>query len=48
MRLRDNGESVALVGGEREERGSFKQTFDHVIRRWREICGQCLRITVVS
>jgi putative ATP-binding cassette transporter len=47
-RLRENGESIALLGGEPEERNSLSVALGHVITRWRDICGQYLRTTVVS
>lgn len=47
-RVRENGESIALLGGEPEERNSLSGTLDRVIMRWRETCGQYLRTTSVS
>jgi putative ATP-binding cassette transporter len=47
-RLRENGESIALLGGEPEERSSLSEALGHVIRQWRGMCGQYLRTTVVS
>jgi putative ATP-binding cassette transporter len=47
-RLRENGESIALLGGEPEERNSLSVALGHVIMRWQAICGQYLRTTVVS
>jgi putative ATP-binding cassette transporter len=47
-RLRENGESIALLGGEPEERNALGDAIDRVIARWRDMCGQYLRTTVVS
>ena len=47
-RLRENGESIALLGGEAEERASLRLSLGRVIARWREMCGQYMRTTVVS
>ena len=47
-RLRENGESIALLGGEPEERSGLSVALGNVIARWRELCGQYLRTTVVS
>jgi putative ATP-binding cassette transporter len=46
-RLRENGESIALLGGETEERAGLDQTFATVRRRWRELMRQYMRTTVV-
>lgn len=47
-RLRENGESIALLGGEPEERNALGSALARVIARWREMCGQYMRTTVVS
>ena len=47
-RLRENGESIALLGGEDEERTGLDAAFATVLRRWREVLGQWRRTTVVS
>jgi vitamin B12/bleomycin/antimicrobial peptide transport system ATP-binding/permease protein len=47
-RLRENGESIALLGGEPEERSGLSIALGHVIMQWRALCGQYLRTTVVS
>ncbi|MBX3498025.1 MAG: ABC transporter ATP-binding protein/permease [Alphaproteobacteria bacterium] len=47
-RVRENGESIALLGGEAEERAGLQRHFTKALRRWREICGQHMRTTVVS
>src|SRR5262249_17345228 len=47
-RLRENGESIALLGGEDEERTGLDAAFRTVRGRWREVLGQWLRTSVVS
>jgi putative ATP-binding cassette transporter len=47
-RLRENGESIALLGGEDEERTGLDAAFARVLRRWRDVLGQWRRTTVVS
>lgn len=47
-RVRENGESIALLGGEPEERSSLSGALGRVIVRWKETCGQYLRTTSVS
>jgi putative ATP-binding cassette transporter len=47
-RVRENGESIALLGGEQEERSGLDQSLRKVLRQWREMCGQHMRTTVVS
>jgi vitamin B12/bleomycin/antimicrobial peptide transport system ATP-binding/permease protein len=47
-RLRENGESIALLGGEPEERSGLSIALGNVIMQWRALCGQYLRTTVVS
>lgn len=47
-RLRENGESIALLGGEPEERSGLSIALGHVIMQWRALCGQYMRTTVVS
>ena len=47
-RLRENGESIAVLGGEDEERSAIDRSLATVLRRWREICIQTMRTTVVS
>ncbi|RDI58596.1 ABC transporter ATP-binding protein/permease [Microvirga subterranea] len=47
-RLRENGESIALLGGEPEERSGLSIALGNVIMQWRELCGQYMRTTVVS
>ena len=47
-RLRENGESIALFGGEEEERAGIDRTFGTVLRQWARLAGQHMRTTVVS
>ncbi|ANW05077.1 ABC transporter ATP-binding protein/permease [Bradyrhizobium icense] len=47
-RVRENGESIALLGGEEEERGGINKTFSKVLRQWARLAGQHMRTTFVS
>ena len=47
-RLRENGESIAVLGGEEEERNTVDGALTNVLRRWRDICIQTMRTTIVS
>jgi putative ATP-binding cassette transporter len=47
-RVRENGESIALLGGEEEERSAIDKSFTKVIRQWAYLAGQHMRTTVVS
>src|ERR1700716_2918909 len=47
-RLRDNGESIALIRGEEEERAGLDRSFRKVIAAWRAIAVQNMKTTVVS
>jgi putative ATP-binding cassette transporter len=47
-RVRENGESIALLGGEDEERDGIDKTFGHVLRQWTRLAGQYMRTTLVS
>ena len=47
-RLRENGESIALLGGEKEERDELKRNFQGVLESWRLIMGQWMRTNFVS
>ncbi|WFU17082.1 ABC transporter ATP-binding protein/permease [Bradyrhizobium sp. CB3481] len=47
-RLRENGESIALLGGEEEERDGIDKTFSKVLRQWARLAGQHMRTTLVS
>jgi len=47
-RVRENGESIALLGGEEEERDGIDKTFAKVLRQWSRLAGQHMRTTLVS
>ena len=47
-RLRENGESIALLGGETEERAGLDGAFTTVRKRWYEMMMQYFRTTIVS
>lgn len=47
-RLRENGESIALLGGEDEERAGLDKALGKVLRAWRDLAVQHMRTTVVS
>src|SRR6202045_4274124 len=47
-RVRENGESIALLGGEQEERDGINRTFAGVLRQWARLAGQHMRTTLVS
>jgi putative ATP-binding cassette transporter len=47
-RLRENGESIAIIQGEPEERAGVDRALRQVLRTWRRICFQTMKTTVVS
>jgi putative ATP-binding cassette transporter len=47
-RLRENGESIALLGGEKEERAGLTRDFKALLESWRMVMGQWMRTTFVS
>jgi putative ATP-binding cassette transporter len=47
-RVRENGESIALLGGEDEEREGIDKSLRKVLKQWALLCGQHMRTTVVS
>jgi vitamin B12/bleomycin/antimicrobial peptide transport system ATP-binding/permease protein len=47
-RLRENGEGIALLKGEDEERRGVDESFKTVLRTWRDVCIQSMRTTIVS
>ena len=47
-RVRENGESIALLGGEEEERSGIDKTFAHVLKQWALLTGQHMRTALVS
>lgn len=48
QRVRENGESIALLGGEKEERAGLDRSFAGALRQWRDLCFQHMRTTAVS
>src|SRR5256885_1986612 len=44
----ENGESIAMLGGENEERAGLDAAFTTVRRRWRDLMMQYIRTTIVS
>jgi vitamin B12/bleomycin/antimicrobial peptide transport system ATP-binding/permease protein len=48
MRVRENGESIALLGGEEEERSGIDRSFGKVLKQWALLCDQHMRTTIVS
>src|SRR6478736_6158045 len=47
-RVRENGESIALLGGEEEERDGIDKTLGGVLRQWARLTRQHMRTTLVS
>jgi putative ATP-binding cassette transporter len=47
-RVRENGESIALLGGEEEERDDLDRRFANVRQQWRLLAAQYMRTTLVS
>ncbi len=47
-RLRENGESIALIRGEEEERAGLGRALKKVLGAWREIATQNMKTTIVS
>ncbi|SRR5579871_751495 len=47
-RIRENGESIALLGGEEEERSGLDRALHRVLDEWRRLLGQHIRTTFVS
>jgi putative ATP-binding cassette transporter len=47
-RLRENGESIALLGGEEEERAGLTGNLKRLLESWRKVMGQWMRTTFVS
>src|SRR5262245_16257870 len=45
-RVRENGESIALIRGEPEERAGVDSALENVLRRWRDVCFQTMRTTI--
>src|SRR4029078_11973356 len=47
-RLRENGESIAILGGEKEERAGLAKLLANVMRAWAKLAGQYMRTQFVS
>src|SRR5882724_137140 len=47
-RVRENGESIALLGGEEEERSGIDGRLANVLRQWALLTGQHMRTALVS
>ncbi|HEY5868688.1 MAG TPA: ABC transporter ATP-binding protein/permease, partial [Candidatus Tectomicrobia bacterium] len=47
-RLRENGESIAMLGGENEERAGLDAAFTTVRGRWRDLMIHYIRTSIVS
>src|SRR5215510_6109228 len=47
-RVRENGESIALLGGESEEREGIDRSVRKALKQWALLCGQHMRTTLVS
>src|SRR5215203_2453988 len=47
-RVRENGESIALLGGEEEERDGIDRNLTNVLRQWSQLARQHMRTTLVS
>jgi putative ATP-binding cassette transporter len=47
-RLRENGESIALIRGEAEERAAVDRSLRRVLSAWKSIAQQTMRTTIVS
>ena len=47
-RLRENGESIALIHGEEEERAGVNRSLRKVMRAWSSVAVQTMKTTVVS
>ena len=48
VRLRENGESIALLGGEAEEREALGRRLDRIRGAWLALAGQYMRTTSIS
>src|SRR4029078_11688769 len=47
-RVRENGESIALLGGEEEQRDGIDKNFSNVLRQWSRLARQHMRTTLAS
>jgi vitamin B12/bleomycin/antimicrobial peptide transport system ATP-binding/permease protein len=46
--VRENAESIALLGGAAAEQARLGQTFGTVVARWRDLMTQSMRVVIVS
>jgi putative ATP-binding cassette transporter len=46
-RVRENGESIGLLKGDQEERAGLERILKMVLHRWRQLCAQYMRTTIV-
>lgn len=47
-RVRENAESIAMLGGAAAERARLRQTFGTVVARWRDLMVQNMRVVIIS
>jgi len=47
-RVRENGESIALLSGQEEERSGLEKSLRNVIGRWQKLAGQYMRTAFVA
>ena len=47
VRVRENAESIALIGGEEDERGTIENTLSDVLKRWKAVITHQSRITFI-
>lgn len=47
-RLRENGESIALIHGEEEERAGVSRSLRRVVRAWSSVAAQTMKTALVS
>ncbi|MHB2165892.1 ABC transporter ATP-binding protein/permease [Alsobacter sp. R-9] len=47
VRVRENAESIALIGGEDDERASIGESLAVVLRRWSAVAAQQARMTLI-
>src|SRR5207237_6026488 len=47
-RVRENAESIALLGGAAAEQARLGQSFGIVLARWRDLMAQHMRVVIIS
>jgi vitamin B12/bleomycin/antimicrobial peptide transport system ATP-binding/permease protein len=47
VRVRENAESIALIGGEEDEQRTLGSTLEEVLSRWRKVVAQQAKMTVI-